>query len=113
MGDQREFVRWLHEQIAEDERIARAAIQSGEMHARGKHYENWHPLRVLVECSAKREIIKLATEGFGLDARAYMHAWVESVVEGQDEPGGIANPILFALALPYADRDGYREEWRP
>lgn len=53
--------------------------------------------RFLAECVAKREIIEAA------DAMAD-RGW-----GGQQE----GERIMQYLALPYADRKGWREEWRP
>lgn len=132
-----ELVEWLLEQIAEDERRARAAalsvgwrgfgderVESGKswidsyhevkrirsddappsdrtvahcgslMLDRAKHIATWDPARVLAECEAKRRIIKAVD---GLSGQWY------DEIEGR---------VLELLALPYADRSGYREEWR-
>lgn len=56
-----------------------------------EHVSRWDPARVLAECEAKRRILELHRDLVDLDDRA----------------------TLRYLALPYADREGYREEWRP
>ncbi len=53
--------------------------------------------RVLAECEAKRRIIATFDRYVG-------HARAERDHE---------TAILKALALPYADHPGFREEWRP
>lgn len=122
---------WLRAQLDEDERVARATIHpnhTGEW-VFGEHVEwsaygdraRWEltldeiaptiwdtsgigpsplrhmarhdPARVLREIEAKRRILD---------------AWDQ---DGAFWPGGSDVPAL--LALPYADRPGYREEWRP
>lgn len=129
---------WLLEQIAEDEQ--RAADAKGERSGRWTHTEGahgrqkvvddlgysvleddtkrlsydvdsepwhtcphiatWDPKRVLAECDAKRRLVDLH--------------------RSNDEGSCITcmEPIapcdtLQVLTLPYVDRDGYREEWRP
>lgn len=72
----------------------------------GEHIARWDPHRVLVECETKRRII-------ADQARAF--------AERKAHPGDLAiSGWLLAtirtiklLALPYADRDGYRDEWKP
>jgi hypothetical protein len=53
------------------------------------------PARVLREIDAKRQIVE-------------RYAWLRE----HGDTGGTAW-VLPLLALPYADRPGYREEWRP
>ncbi len=58
--------------------------------------------RVLAECEAKRRIVEahdLNEERLDIECGEVEHNW----------------PCLTLklLALPYADRPGYREEWRP
>jgi hypothetical protein len=79
-------------------------------HAEATHQRS----HVLAECDAKLRIVELhepwsggyecptCAEGAGQD-----HG--EIVVEHMHSPC----PTLRFLALPYADRPGYREEWRP
>lgn len=52
------------------------------------------------ECEAKRRIVELSWHHFGEDD----YAW------GMEEA---KRQILAIMALPYADRPGYLEEWRP
>ncbi|MEU5900519.1 DUF6221 family protein [Streptomyces venezuelae] len=128
-----DLVLWLGEQLDEDEADARAAatrspewrlarpLDDEELGDAGllrpaelKHAERHDPARVLREIDAKRRIIEQC---------AY---WNERAArEAADppkypQPGldlglllDAMNPILRALALPYADRPGYREDWRP
>lgn len=126
MGD---LVRWLGEQLDEDERIARAAtpgpwklarqpgvewVSSAEYWAvadcsdadpareNAEHVAAWDPARVLREIDAKRRIIA-DYERYAAERRRELGGW------NTDE----VSPILTALALPYADKPGYREEWAP
>ncbi|GAA1431763.1 hypothetical protein GCM10009601_51410 [Streptomyces thermospinosisporus] len=123
MGD---LVVWLRAQLDDDERIARATewcagtqtfngwnaaqvdevdweirsrnavIGSGLGEEFARHIAEHDPARVLREIDAKRRLI----------GRINTHA----TVMGWDE---IHGDLLRSLALPYADRPGYREEWRP
>ncbi|KND45358.1 DUF6221 family protein [Streptomyces stelliscabiei] len=59
------------------------------------HIAVWDPARVLREIDAKRRIVD-------------RYAWLRE----HGDTGG-TEWVLPLLALPYADRPGYREEWRP
>ncbi len=83
----------------------------------GRHVETWQPKRVLAECDAKRRIIEhhLPDSESGSPPECStcfdpetLHDWPEYLVQ---EPHPC--PTLRLLALPYADREGYREEWKP
>lgn len=95
-----------------------------------EHVARWNPARVLAECEAKRRIVELHVIGGSLrgpetDNKFYTcelcgpNDWPLHKVDGRwvdvPEPGGDFWPCetLRLLALPYADRPGYREEWRP
>lgn len=116
---------WLLEQIAEDERVARAsypyarwwvdgpAERSGEWwvydagakckrREDAEHIAAHDPARVLAECEAQRRIVEL-------------HRIDIDICDACDK---LVNPAigcetLRLLALPYADRDGYKDDWRP
>jgi hypothetical protein len=126
-----DLVQWLRAQLDEDERTARAAtlgpwMQSGigdygwtvDFGCPGTGVETanteqgladvdfiaaHNPARVLREIDAKRQVIEQ----------------YESI--GSPPPGEIGTElsraelgrVLRLLALPYEDRPGYREEWRP
>ncbi len=89
---------WLLERVAEDEVWARERI--------AEHPE-WSssvllfgiPTRVLAECEARRRIVE------GL---VYVDQY-----DDPDTPVMNVGWFLRLLALPYADKSGYREEWRP
>ncbi|AQS70861.1 DUF6221 family protein [Streptomyces pactum] len=136
-----DLVQWLRSQLDEDERTARTACEYAEAewrldedgetvlwwppephiaekerekglpvvsdHWRGQtispggtriapHIAEHDPARVLREIDAKRQML----------ARVVNHA----NLMGRDE---IHGDLLRLLALPYADRPGYRKEWRP
>jgi hypothetical protein len=129
-----DLVRWLGEQLDEDERIARALVDDkrpgradpwefcddgsirdtsrhGSLRVKftwapeAEHIIRHDPARVLREIDAKRKLMeRMAT--------------TLAVAEGDtevDHYGALddAETALCLLALPYADRPGYREEWRP
>lgn len=117
-----ELVQWLGEQLDEDERIARRAGDSfrqiGEtgviVATEGDRAEecataNWagvaehivehDPAQVLREIDAKRKIIE--------DCRGIIVGW------HHEESREFARDVLCNLAGVYADRPGYRKQWRP
>ncbi|MGW4493798.1 DUF6221 family protein [Streptomyces sp. NPDC004376] len=122
-----DLVQWLTTQLDEDERIARESggaaweelpvtgwvhtsplpatewqppgydhhVASVPLPADRVHIVAHDPARVLRETDAKRRIVE-------------RYAWLRE----HGDTGDIAW-VLPLLALPYADREGYREEWRP
>jgi hypothetical protein len=126
MADVEDLVTWLREQIAEDQRIAEATArmwapeppvyewdtkvarledagwEPQEVATLDRHVVRWDPARVLREVEAKRRILD-DYERYAAERRRAMGGWDSREV----------SPILTALALPYSDRPGYREEWRP
>ncbi|SCL43181.1 hypothetical protein GA0074692_6751 [Micromonospora pallida] len=123
-----DLVTWIRQQLDDDERLARAAYQpnwrwytedkvvvtkqddAGECEqwipvgtrSDGAHMARHDPARVLAEVDAKR---RLLTQ-FELRGNS-----VRGIV--QPSTGGVWDDLLRMLALPYADRSGYRSEWRP
>jgi hypothetical protein len=120
---------WLLAQIGADERVAERALDvstdlgqqtSWSSFSVGDvveeaivHQEAWSPTRVLAECEAKRRIVDLhpvvgddvcdtcvvGKRGYPLQPNSTPERW----------PCG----TLRALALAYADRPGYQDDWRP
>jgi hypothetical protein len=129
-----ELVRWLGEQLDHDEAVARAAggpwrelsanwvvAVPADGTSKGDHRvamvlvadERAHivahdPARVLREVNAKRQILKMADEATRqAESRDYL-------VNGPAKMMlTCLQPVLLHLATAYADRPGYREEWRP
>lgn len=66
------------------------------------HVARHDPARVLAECEAKRSIVKLH---YPLDDDPEPFCWN---CDEERWPCG----TMVALASPYADRPGFREEWR-
>lgn len=56
------------------------------------------PARVLADVAAKRQVLAICQSTEHQDSRGM--TWV-------------ANEVLAGLALPYADHDDYRPEWKP
>jgi hypothetical protein len=65
--------------------------------AQHEHIARWDPARVLADIAAKRRILD--------DCAGYIEIGDAAVTDG------MAWRTLYALALPYADREGYRDEW--
>lgn len=119
-----DLVTWLLAQIAEDERVARKAGR--EINAWGGSWISWvdsiehrsiiesehmsdlmesyGPARVLAECKAKRRLISFANDAAADADRSIRSEWCA-------DPA-LQETLLALLALPYAGRPGYREEWR-
>jgi hypothetical protein len=143
-----ELVRWLGEQLDEDERIARAAADGdsgewfvgdkwnvyraedetpqddvetnalvvyGNVKPQSEHIAVHDPARVLREIEAKRRVVALWTEADRETQEDQRYAEShETSPEGF--PAGredALTDVLRLLALAYAARPGYREEWRP
>ena len=135
-----DLVTWLRAQLAEDERVAQAAsvddpswfistlvddsgveffaeigdrpigIKVGPndddeplRRAEADHIVLNDPTFRLADIEAKRQILDLCDLEF-----TDTGAWI-----GIDESSETKWRVLQALALPYAESDGYREEWRP
>jgi hypothetical protein len=130
-----DLARWLGEQLDEDERIARGATdgpwtpwRGARLHGLGDlihpvltpgqkpgakaaivteswldadHIAEWDPARVLREIDAKRDLLRFA-EGI-YDHHETFTTGVAARLE----------KTLRLFALPYADRPGYEESWRP
>lgn len=113
MGD---LARWLGEQLDEDERLARAAdpelnnltgcieIEYPEIKADELHALRHSPTRVLREIDAKRQLLARYEE---LRAASKERGLIGDVTEEYQDF------LLRVIAMPYADRPGYREEWAP
>jgi hypothetical protein len=112
-----DLVVWLRRQIDEDER------QSPDVHLLRceKLLSTWPsaadkicncglPARVLREVEAKRRIIELHPLVTYTDEEpGYRQILNDHTCPGRQAPC----TTLRLLALPYADRPGYRQEWRP
>lgn len=114
---------WLLEQIAEDERVAGDLAADGWPKHDGRVLsmeramkvpwpDRWHPGLILRECDAKRQVVNLSA--WHLEAWRSQQSNPEGVQFIDVEARGRHSELtLKLLSLPYADRPGYREEWRP
>ncbi|MFJ4682029.1 DUF6221 family protein [Streptomyces sp. NPDC088789] len=110
-----DLVQWLRAQLDEERQAAEEALKNTTTTRRmigGQWVEDtiqppewrrsvWDPARVLREIDAKRDLLVFA-EGI----YAYGDTFERGVAARLEE-------TLRLFALPYADRPGYREEWRP
>ena len=117
-----ELVDFIRAQLARDEQVAREALEQtapewrtyfkqiiapgsrheteiaeAETSEAAAHIARHDPARVLAEVEAKRKVV----------------AWVELQQVPNSTIGDDFAFALYALALPYADEPGYRDEWRP
>ncbi|MGW2223815.1 DUF6221 family protein [Streptomyces formicae] len=134
-----DLARWYGEQLDTDERIARATLWDGSANRMdwdlpasatvdvggdqfyagdrtvANHIVAHDPTRVLREIDAKRRILVEHTPGRP-KGRPNMerHCLVCTTAQVWDAAAGESNCLTSRLlALPYANRPGYREEWRP
>jgi hypothetical protein len=109
-----DLVEWLRACLTEDEQVARACPGDGAWTAEDigiygadlspevrAHMAVHDPARVLREIAAKRDLLRFA-EGI----RDHHETFTAGVAARLEE-------TLRLFALAYADRPGYREEWRP
>ena len=126
MSDLTDF---LLARIAEDEAVAREAqpgawqlvrgdivgssgetIAGGDYHSftdpdTAAHIARHDPARVLAECAAKRDLIRVCTaELSGRD--------IEGAMSDGDDGPWLADHVLHTLASIYADHPDYQEAWR-
>ena len=68
------------------------------------HIARWDPAHVLGECNAKRRLIGLISQVDRLNTNGGTSKLLHTDLQ---------RTMLRTLALPYAGRPGYLEEWRP
>jgi hypothetical protein len=122
-----DLITWFREQLDDDERIASAAgslnstwrevgrtgvivcseggraeeLIEAHIAPPAPHITRFDPARVLREVEAKRRLVELHSPGS--DPCDAHDASLRSV----------PCEVIELLALPFSDRPGYREEWRP
>jgi len=98
-----ELITWLRAQLDEDERQAGIAL------GRGTPAAQQLARFLLADVQAKRQIFDHAS-----DWAATLHHTPEGWTPQTTTPYRMAMEwTVQHLALAYADRDGYRQEWRP
>lgn len=116
-----DLVTWLRAKLDEDERLAHAVSEHlayggprgfglgpGELPEPIRQFIwNGTPARVLAEVEAKRRRLDV------LERLALNPHNDDDFGLGLYGPDGFGADLLRVEALPYADRPGYREEWRP
>lgn len=102
------LVQWLLAQIDKDQKRAELADEGWYDPSHAGACETCDavravpdPARVLRECAAKRQIVQRFIDGGGL-----------AVGRGSPEALGALEEAMLILATIYADRPGYRDEWR-
>ncbi|MDT0567904.1 DUF6221 family protein [Streptomyces sp. DSM 3412] len=104
--------RWYIEDAMDDGVITTVDPQASPDEDVAQHIAEWDPARVLREIDAKRQLLDLhrpmrrRSTGSGGGA-------IEDCQICDHFPAQFPCLTLRLLALPYADRPGYREEWRP
>jgi hypothetical protein len=126
-----ELITWLRAQLDDDERVARragwnhpewtydremftVASDAWVIAARkdrsgspindvdGEHIARWDPARVLAEVDAKRRILDMWADAQSAEFPDYWGGYATAL-----------DDVVRQLALPCADRPGFRAEWRP
>jgi hypothetical protein len=137
------LVRWLNTQLDEDERIARAATAGpwsrmgrrvldptppsdrlgigmavghaaadADFNETADHIAAHDPARVLREIDAKRQILTLHRPT-GKRSTGSGGGTIQDCSVCQHFPARYPCTTLRFLVLPYSDRPGYQESWRP
>ena len=75
-----------------------------------EHIARHDPKRVLAEVDAKRRILGWMVDDAGFDLPATK---TQAMSSEEWYRVTVARVTIKLLALPYADRDGYRSEWAP
>ena len=120
-----DLVTWLRAQLDEDERVAKKAGEAmgfddpsfpdyrtydgWELEAADAFIAHLSPARVLREVESKRRI---------LDEVISLIDQLDAQIESEWGSGGYnstgeSDALVKLLALPFADRPGYQEAWKP
>ncbi|MCD7440252.1 DUF6221 family protein [Streptomyces lincolnensis] len=104
--------RWYVEDAMEEGLVTHVDPKASDDEGVARHIAEWDPARVLREIDAKRQLLALhrpvqqRSTGSG-------GGTIEDCQVCGHFPAQYPCVTLRLLALPYADRPGYREEWRP
>ena|SRR5690606_16992256 len=125
-----DLVAWLRQQLDEDELvIERNSGRKGltddgvypdyrtydgeDLAAADDYLDRFNPKRMLADLDAKRRVLDehapRSVTGFDVDGWEHTEDMCAACVSADNWPC----QTLRLLALPYAVRPGYREEWRP
>jgi hypothetical protein len=111
---------WLLERLSEDEHGWCAHSEDCSVYTWDARCDCGGQERWRAECDAKRRIVELHKPGgrtsVGDDTDpASWREYCETCGSGEpyEYPTWWPCDTLKLLALPYADREGYREEWKP
>lgn len=103
------LVTWFSAQLDDDERFALAHLDLRRSQGTGR--ETWAYKLVVADVEAKRRILDEHQTVPGGTCRVCT-VWDED--DDWQARGYLSPcPTVRLLALPYADREGYQEEWRP
>ena len=102
--------RWYVEDAMDDGVVTHVDPVASDDEGVARHIAAHGPARVLREVDAKRRIVSAYEDA----VTAFDNT--ELGTDLHDLMGGSVNSLRYALqalALPYADRPGFKEEWRP
>ncbi|MFD8970518.1 DUF6221 family protein [Streptomyces sp. NPDC059568] len=108
-----------------DDGVVAVTPENADADGVGRHVARHDPARVLAEVEGKRRIVDIYANA--LEERVALRARMREVIRSDSDEFGRLHrqeselietaermaPVVRLLALPYADRPGYREEWRP
>jgi predicted DNA-binding transcriptional regulator AlpA len=125
-GADEQGARWRIAAVPPEDTVPSLEVLGG-VHSEvlARHCAEYDPRRVLREIDSKRRIVDLYAAA--VDDRAALRARMHEVLHADSdefmrlhrqesksiEQAEALSPVVRLLALPYADRPGYREEWRP
>lgn len=102
-----DLIVWLRQQLDADEYLFNHwPVPGTQVASNGVLVASWDARRGLAEVAAKRRIIDLHAQDGAHECPACDAIETYTGLE-------VDCLTLHLLALPYADRSGYREEWRP
>lgn len=97
-ADQPDLIAFLRGEVDTDEDDANACLATVLTPGPAREWAE----QAILEAEAKRRILARCEQ-----------AYREQGIYGEDGQEQLADDLLRLLALPYADRPGYRDEWRP
>ncbi|GAA3956909.1 hypothetical protein GCM10022384_07530 [Streptomyces marokkonensis] len=104
--------RWYVEDAMEDGVVSHVDPRASDDEGVARHVAEWDPARVLREIDAKRQMLDLHRPVHRRSTGSGGETIEDCQVCGHF-PAQYPCATLRILALPYADRPGYRMEWRP